>query len=127
MGSPDRGTGLFSVQLPDVGWGEWTALLAGAFSVVFVGYSETLGSGRAVIDADAISLTDTDGADTVAQIAEELRSQGIELALARVQPAILDLWTRAGAIDAVGEDRVFDTVRQAVAACLGRPRHEMDA
>jgi SulP family sulfate permease len=80
-----------------------------------------------VVDADAISLTDTDGADTVTQVAGELRSQGIELALARVQPAILDLWTRAGAIDTVGADRVFDTVRQAVAACVGQPRHEVDA
>jgi sulfate permease, SulP family len=71
-----------------------------------------------VVDADAISLTDTDGADTVTQIAGELQSQGIELALARVQPEILELWTRAGTIDAVGRDRVFDTVRQAVATCV---------
>jgi SulP family sulfate permease len=67
-----------------------------------------------VVDADAISQTDTDGADIVALLAGELRSQGIALTLARVQPSILDLWTRAGAIDALGPDRVFDTVRKAV-------------
>ena len=72
-----------------------------------------------VVDADAISLTDTDGADMVAQIAGELRSQHVWLALARVEPESLDLWTRAGAIDAVGRDHVFDTVRQAVAAFEG--------
>ena len=67
-----------------------------------------------VVDADAISQTDTDGADIIALLAGELRAQGITLALARVQPAILELWTRAGAIDALGPDRVFDTVREAV-------------
>ena len=65
------------------------------------------------------ALTDTDGADMVAQIAGELRSQDVWLALARVEPESLELWTRAGAIDAVGRDRVFDTVRQAVAAFDG--------
>src|SRR4051794_11215724 len=37
-------TGLFSVGLPDVGWSEATALLVGALSVIFVGYSESLAS-----------------------------------------------------------------------------------
>jgi hypothetical protein len=33
-----------------------------------------------------------------------------------VEPEILELWTRAGAIDAVGTDRVYTTVREAVNA-----------
>lgn len=74
-----------------------------------------------VVDADAISQTDTDGADIIALLAGELRSQGITLALARVQPAILELWTRAGAIDALGPDRVFDTVREAAQAVKAMP------
>jgi SulP family sulfate permease len=41
-------TGLFSVQLPGVGWSQLAALVAGGFSVVFVGYSETLSSARAM-------------------------------------------------------------------------------
>jgi len=69
-----------------------------------------------IVDADAISLTDTDGADMVAQLAGELRSQHVPLALARVEPECLELWTRAGAIDAVGRDCVFATVGQAIAA-----------
>jgi SulP family sulfate permease len=68
-----------------------------------------------VVDADAVSQTDTDGADIVTQVAGELRSQGTELVLARVQPSILELWRRAGAVDAVGKDRIFNTVREAVA------------
>lgn len=69
-----------------------------------------------VVDATAISQTDTDGADIVIQIAEDLRSRGISLAFAHVEPAILELWTRAGAIEAIGPDRIFETVRGAVRA-----------
>jgi hypothetical protein len=42
--------------------------------------------------------------------------KGASLSLARVQPQILELWRRAGAIDAVGSGRVFKTVREAVEA-----------
>jgi sulfate permease, SulP family len=78
-----------------------------------------------VIDADAVSQTDTDGADIVTQMAGELRSRGTALVLARVQPSILALWQRAGAADAVGNDGIFNTVREAVAEFedehVGRP------
>ena len=69
-----------------------------------------------VVDATAISQTDTDGADIVIQIAQELHSQGISLAFAHLEHTILELWTRAGALDAIGPDRVFETVRQATKA-----------
>ena len=68
-----------------------------------------------MVDADAISQTDTDGADIV-QIAGELRSQGISLAFAHLNSSILELWTRAGAIDAIGPDHIFQTDRAAVRA-----------
>ena len=61
-------------------------------------------------------LTDTDGADMLIQVEEELRAQGLVLALARVHPPIFALWERAGAIDAIGRGRVFGTVREAVHA-----------
>jgi MFS superfamily sulfate permease-like transporter len=41
-------TGLFSIGLPGVGWSELGALLAGALSVVFVGFSETLAAAKAM-------------------------------------------------------------------------------
>jgi sulfate permease, SulP family len=69
-----------------------------------------------VVDADPISQTDTDGADVVIQIAGELGSQGISVAFAHLESSILELWTRAGAIDAIGPDHVFETVRAAVRA-----------
>jgi sulfate permease, SulP family len=67
-----------------------------------------------VVDAEAVHLTDTDGADMLIQVEEELRSQGVSLALARVHPPVFALWERAGAIDAIGTGRIFDTVREAV-------------
>jgi SulP family sulfate permease len=69
---------------------------------------------RVVIDAEAIHLTDTDGADVLIQLAHDLRSQGASVVLARVHPPTLALWQRAGLLDVVGNDAVFDTLREAV-------------
>jgi sulfate permease, SulP family len=74
-----------------------------------------------VVDATAISQTDTDGADIVIQIAQDLRSRGISLAFAHVERSILDLWTRAGAIQAIGPEHVYQTVRAAVQALAAPP------
>jgi MFS superfamily sulfate permease-like transporter len=73
-----------------------------------------------VIDAEAISQTDTDGADILIELASELSSQGASLLLARVEASILDLWRRAGAIEAIGEEHVFHTVFDAVEDSRGR-------
>jgi sulfate permease, SulP family len=75
-----------------------------------------------VIDAEAISQTDTDGADILIELAHELESGGIALVLARVESSVADLWARAGAIDAVGAERVFLSVDGAVAAVSGGGR-----
>ena len=72
-----------------------------------------------VLDAEAVSLTDTDGADILIEIAEELRAQNAALVLARVESSILDLWRRAGTIEAIGTDRIFPTVHEAVEAIRG--------
>ena len=73
-----------------------------------------------VLDAEAVSLTDTDGADMLIELAQELRSRGATLALARAQSSILDLWRRGGVLEAIGTDRTFHTVYEAVEA-LRRP------
>ena len=69
-----------------------------------------------VVDATAISQTDTDGADIVIQIAEDLRSRGISLAFAHLEARSSSTCGRGSAIDAVGPDHVFETVRAAVQA-----------
>jgi high affinity sulfate transporter 1 len=69
-----------------------------------------------VIDADAISQSDTDGADIVITIAEELRASDVSLLFARVDQEIRGLWQRAGVMEAVGAERFYPTVRAAVEA-----------
>ncbi len=69
-------------------------------------------------------MTDTDGADMLMQVEEELLGQG---ALARVHPPVLALWERAGAIDAIGAGMVFATVRDAVHTLpAGRPETQQE-
>lgn len=74
------------------------------------------GARRMVIDADAIHLTDTDGADIVAEVARALHEQQVELAFAAVHPPVLALWERAGVFDVVARDALHETVADAVGA-----------
>lgn len=67
-----------------------------------------------VLDMAAVSISDTDGADMLVQIASEMRGRGAKVTLARLEPEIRDLYERAGVIEALGSDSVFPTVREAV-------------
>ena len=64
-------------------------------------------------------LSDTDGADIIIQVAGELRSQETSLAIAHAHPKVLALWRRAGVVDAIGDDAVFESVSQAVDSLAG--------
>jgi len=69
-----------------------------------------------VVDAESVQMTDTDGADILIQVGEELKADGARLVFARVHPPIFELWRRAGLPEAQDGTRVFKTVRDAVAA-----------
>jgi sulfate permease, SulP family len=71
---------------------------------------------RIVVDAESVHLTDTDAADILIQVAEELRARGTTVVLAHVHPESLELWRRAGVVDAIGEDRIYESVADAVNA-----------
>jgi SulP family sulfate permease len=77
---------------------------------------------RVVIDADAVHLTDTDGADILIQMAQDLHSRGATLELAQVHPPVLAIWQRAGLMEVIGDHAVFDTVLEAVERSTGRPQ-----
>ena len=77
--------------------------------------------GTVIVDAEAIHLTDTDGADILAQVAGELHGKGGRLRLADVHPPVLAMWRRAGVLDVIGEDAVYAGVADAVAAADGVP------
>ena len=47
--------------------------------------------------------------------------------LAAVHPPVLELWRRAGVIDAIGENAVFETVDDAVREVNGRTRVTAEA
>jgi sulfate permease, SulP family len=66
-----------------------------------------------VLDMEAVAHTDTDGADMLASMASEMSAKGIWFGIARAEEAILDQWDRGGAIDAIGRDSVFASVRDA--------------
>ena len=72
------------------------------------------GTRRLVVDAEAIHLTDTDGADTVADAAATLAERGIAVALVGLHPPVQALWDRAGVFAVVGRDATYDTIAEAV-------------
>ena len=54
------------------------------------------------------------GRTALIELATEFADRGIVFALARVESSILDLWTRAGAVEAIGAEHVYPTVSDAV-------------
>lgn len=73
-----------------------------------------------VVDVEAVHLTDTDGADILSQVAGELHARGATLVVARVHESTLALWRRAGLLDVIGPDSVYETIDDAVRAIGGR-------
>jgi MFS superfamily sulfate permease-like transporter len=69
-----------------------------------------------VLDLGTTPDIDIDGADTLTKVAGELGSRGVRLRLARVDGERLDLLRRAGTVEAVGDENLFVTVRDAVSA-----------
>ena len=69
-----------------------------------------------VIDLEATPEIDLDGADMLTKVHREMSDRGVRLLLAHADTAELDMLRRAGTLDAVGEDSIFETVRAAVAA-----------
>ena len=69
-----------------------------------------------VIDGEAISQTDTTGSSALHELHETLTSADIRLALARVNPDVLEYLKRDGVLQDIGADAVYPTVREAVEA-----------
>ncbi|HEX5147558.1 MAG TPA: sulfate permease [Candidatus Limnocylindrales bacterium] len=69
-----------------------------------------------VIDAEAIGEVDSTGAAMLADLSDDLRRQGVTLALARVKAPVAAYLARAGVLDKIGAERVYLEVDTAVAA-----------
>ena len=69
-----------------------------------------------VVDLEATPAIDLDGADMLTKVHEQLADRGVRLLLTHADTTELDLLRRAGTLDAIGEENIFETVRAAVAA-----------
>ena len=69
-----------------------------------------------VLDLEATADIDLDGADMLTKVHDQLADRGARLMLTHVDLVELDMLQRAGTIDAVGQENIFETVREAVAA-----------
>jgi SulP family sulfate permease len=69
-----------------------------------------------VVDFEEVFAVDSTGAAAVKSLFHYTQRYGVELALARVHSRALSLLQLAGVIDEIGEDRIYDTINDAVAA-----------
>ncbi len=70
-----------------------------------------------IVDGAPIVHLDSTGADTIAVLADDLASRGIRLAIGGVLPQVRQMLERSGALERLGADAVFPTLRAAVEAC----------
>jgi sulfate permease, SulP family len=67
-----------------------------------------------IIDTGANDSLDVTSADMLEALITELRSAGIDLALAEVRHDVTDMARRSRLLELLGKDRIFDTVEEAV-------------
>lgn len=78
--------------------------------------------GWIVLDASAMAQIDVTGAMMLDQLADDFAGLGVRIALADVHAPALARLGRAGLIERIGEDMVFPTLEEAVAAFeIARP------
>lgn len=68
-----------------------------------------------VVDAGAVTDIDYSAAQTLRDLIADLQQQGVDLALARVRPGLRADLARHGVIAALGQDRIFGTMHEALA------------
>jgi anti-anti-sigma regulatory factor len=74
-----------------------------------------------VIDFEEVFLIDDTGAVAIINLIEYADRYGVDVTLARVHSGTLEILRRSGAMDEIGEHRIYDTVRNAVAAAASTP------
>ncbi len=78
-----------------------------------------------VIEANGVINFDFTGADIVQQMITELRGQGIDVMLARMESEIAQhAAERAGLLTLLGPDHVFRSVEDAIQAFRARSKHQ---
>ena len=67
-----------------------------------------------VLSFEGVDFIDSQGSAKLAEITDLVNTYGAELRLARVKPQVLNLLSRDGVLDELGEDRVFGNLFEAV-------------
>lgn len=75
-----------------------------------------------VLDATAITQIDTTAATALDGIAQDMAGRGVRFGLAELNSQVLDLLDRAGVIDRIGRDMVFDDLGDVLTAFRGPAR-----
>ena len=73
-----------------------------------------------VLDADAMTHTDTTGLDALLDVTKDLRRDEITLVLARLRTRMEKQFEDAGVLDVIGPAQLYPTVRAAVDTCASR-------
>jgi anti-anti-sigma regulatory factor len=73
-----------------------------------------------VVDCEEIILVDDTGADALRSYLGYAQKYGVGLMLARVNSGTHKRLELAGFVDELGEERIFDTVRNAVDAAVAK-------
>lgn len=68
-----------------------------------------------VLDFEGIHFIDSQGADKITEILEAGESYGVEIRLCKVNAEVKELLRRDGFVDRIGENRIYDTIYEAVA------------
>jgi MFS superfamily sulfate permease-like transporter len=74
-----------------------------------------------VIDFEEVFLVDDTGAVAITSLIEYAHRYGVDVTLARVHSGTHEILRRSGVMDEIGEHRIYDTVRHAVAAAESTP------
>ena len=69
-----------------------------------------------VVDGAPIVHLDSTGADTIAALADELRAKGVRLVLSDAHARVQRMLERSGALEHLGPDSMFPTLRSALEA-----------
>ena len=80
-----------------------------------------------VFDCEGIDFIDSQGSAKMREILELMGQADLTLRLARLKPAVRELLERDGVLDLLGDDRIHDSIDQAIAAQAAAARRLPDA
>ena len=79
-----------------------------------------------VIDFEEIIFVDSTGAEALTDFLNYAQRYGVDLALARVHSGAHELLKTAGVMEEIGEQHIYDTIREAVQAAISLSTTEKD-